>query len=103
MLERSARILSFKRLRTGELPEAYFIYFSIISMILHVYRRSVRKPEEEANPDVNGRAILKWILREIGQGGREWSDPTQNMDQSHGGCEHGNETSGSLKQWEILE
>jgi hypothetical protein len=40
-------------------------------------------------------------FREIGWGGMDWIDLAQDRDQ--GSCEHGNEPSGSIKCWEILE
>jgi hypothetical protein len=42
---------------------------------------------------------IKMDLREIEWGGMDWID----LAQDRGSCEHGNETSGSIKCWEILE
>jgi hypothetical protein len=42
-------------------------------------------------------------LRETEWGGMGWIDLTQDRDQWRGHCEHGNEPSGSIKCWEILE
>jgi hypothetical protein len=46
---------------------------------------------------------IKMDLREIGWDGMDWIDLAQDMDQRRGSCEHGNETSGSIKCWEVLE
>jgi hypothetical protein len=52
-----------------------------------------------------GRPTLRWEdsitvdLREIGWCDMDWIDLAQDRDQ----CEHGNEPSGSIKCWEILE
>jgi hypothetical protein len=42
-------------------------------------------------------------LRETGWDVMDWIDLTQDKDQWEGSCEHGNEPSGSIKCWEILE
>jgi hypothetical protein len=42
-------------------------------------------------------------LRETGRIGVGWIDVAQDTDQLEVSCEHGNETSGSIKCWEILE
>jgi hypothetical protein len=44
-------------------------------------------------------------LREIGLSVRDWTDVIQNRDQGpvEGSFEHGNEISGFIKRWEILE
>jgi hypothetical protein len=42
-------------------------------------------------------------LREIGWDGVDWIDLAEDMDQWRGSCEHGNEPSGSIKCWELLE
>jgi hypothetical protein len=39
-------------------------------------------------------------LKEIGSGSMNWIDLAQDRDQS---CEHGNEVSGFIKYWEMLE
>jgi hypothetical protein len=41
-------------------------------------------------------------LREIGWGGMDWIDLAQDRNQWMT-CEHGNEPSGSIKYWEVLE
>jgi hypothetical protein len=33
----------------------------------------------------------------------DWIDLAQDRDQWRGSCEHGNEPSGSIKWWEVLE
>jgi hypothetical protein len=56
-----------------------------------------------------GRPRHRWVdnikmnLREIGWSGMDWIDLAQNRDQWRRSCEHSNETSGSIKRWEILE
>jgi hypothetical protein len=40
-------------------------------------------------------------LREIGSGGMDWIDLAQ--DRNQGSCENGNEPSGFIKFWEVLE
>jgi hypothetical protein len=56
-----------------------------------------------------GRPRRRWednirvYLREIGWGGMDWIDLAQGRDQWRGPCEHGNEPSGCIKCWEILE
>jgi hypothetical protein len=45
-----------------------------------------------------GGGDIKMDLREIGRDGVDWSDMAQ-----EGSCEHGIETSGFLKCWEVLE
>jgi hypothetical protein len=60
------------------------------------------KPEEERPL---GRSRREWVdnnkmnLREIGWGGMDWID----LAQDRGSCKHGNEPSGSIKFWEIVE
>jgi hypothetical protein len=55
-----------------------------------------------------GRPIRRWVdnikmdLREIGCDGMVWIDVAQNG-LVEGSCEHGNELSGSIKCWEVLE
>jgi hypothetical protein len=46
---------------------------------------------------------IKMDLREIGWDGMDWIDLAQDRDTVEGSCEHGNELSGSIKCWEILE
>jgi hypothetical protein len=48
--------------------------------------------------DVGGWTILKWILE--GQDGMVWIGLVWLR---IGSCEHGNEPSGSIKCWEVLE
>jgi hypothetical protein len=42
---------------------------------------------------------IKMDLREIGWGGMDWID----LGPVEGSCEHGNEPSGSIKCWNVLE
>jgi hypothetical protein len=44
---------------------------------------------------------IKMDLREIEWGGMDWLDLAQ--EPVEGSCEHGNEPSGSVKFWEVLE
>jgi hypothetical protein len=46
---------------------------------------------------------IKMDLREIGLGGMDWIDLAQDRDKWKGSCEHGNESSGSIIFWEVLE
>jgi hypothetical protein len=46
---------------------------------------------------------IKMDLREIGWGGMDWIDLTQDRDPVEGSCEHGNEPSGFIKCWEVIE
>jgi hypothetical protein len=46
---------------------------------------------------------IKIDLREIGWDGGDWIDLAQVRDQWEGFCEGGNEPSGSIKRWEVLE
>jgi hypothetical protein len=56
-----------------------------------------------------GRSRRRWEdnirmdLREIVWGGMDWINLAQDRDPLEGSCEHGNEPSGSIKCWEILE
>jgi hypothetical protein len=53
---------------------------------------------------MNFRNKSRWVdLREIGWGGMDWIDLAQDRDQWEGSCEQGNEPSGSIKCWEVLE
>jgi hypothetical protein len=45
---------------------------------------------------------IKMDLRDIGWSGMDWIYLTHDRDQE-GSCEHGNEPSGCIKCWEILE
>jgi hypothetical protein len=51
--------------------------------------------------DVGGWTILKWILDRMGWYGLDRSVSGQGP--VEGSCEHGNELSGSIKCWELLE
>jgi hypothetical protein len=53
--------------------------------------------------DVGGLTILKWILREIGWDGVDWTDMVQDREPVEGSYEQGIEHSGCLKCWEVLE
>jgi hypothetical protein len=46
---------------------------------------------------------IRMDLRKIGWSGMDWIDLDQDRDQWRGSCEGGNEPSGSIKCWEILE
>jgi hypothetical protein len=46
---------------------------------------------------------IKMDLREIKWDGMDWIVLAQDRDQVGGSCEHGNEPSGSMKCWEVLE
>jgi hypothetical protein len=46
---------------------------------------------------------IKMDLREIGWDGVDWVDLAQDRDHWRGSCEHGDEPSGSIKCWEVLE
>jgi hypothetical protein len=56
-----------------------------------------------------GRPRHRWVnnikmdLREIGWDGIDWIDLSQDRDQVEGSYERGNEPSGSIKRWEVLE
>jgi hypothetical protein len=60
----------------------------------------VGKPERKRRRWENN---IKMDLRDIEWGGMNWIDLTQDRDQWRARCEHGNEPSGSIKCWEILE
>jgi hypothetical protein len=66
----------------------------------NAYRILVGKPEGKRPL---GRSKHRWKdnikmeLREIGWGSTDWIDLAQ------GSCEHGNEPSGSIKCWEIIQ
>jgi hypothetical protein len=67
----------------------------------NAYRILVGKPEGKRPP---GRPRRRWVddikndLREIEWDGMDWIDLAQESS-----CEHGNEFSGSIKCWEVLE
>jgi hypothetical protein len=46
---------------------------------------------------------IKIDLRPIGWDGVDWIDLAQDRDQWRALCEHGDEPSGSIKCWEVLE
>jgi hypothetical protein len=46
---------------------------------------------------------IKMDFGEIGWGGVDWIGLAQDRDSVEGSCEHGNEHSGSMKCWEVLE
>jgi hypothetical protein len=46
---------------------------------------------------------IKMDITEIGWGSMNWIDLAQNRDQWRAIVKHGNEPSGSIKCWEILE
>jgi hypothetical protein len=55
-----------------------------------------------------GRPRRRWVdnikidLKEIGWDGMDWIDLAQDRE-LEGSCEHGNESLGSIKCWEVLE
>jgi hypothetical protein len=72
----------------------------------NVYRILVGNPEGKR---ALGRPRRRWVdnierdLRETGWGGMEWIYLAQERDQVEGSCEGGNEPSGSINYWEVLE
>jgi transposase len=56
-----------------------------------------------------GRPRRRWVdniivdLREKGWDGMHWIDLAQERGPVEGSCENGNELSGSIKWWEVLE
>jgi hypothetical protein len=72
----------------------------------NAYRILVGKPEGKRPL---GRPRRKWVdnikvgFRDIGWDGKDWIDLAQDRGQWEGSCEHGNETSGSIKYWEVPE
>jgi hypothetical protein len=72
----------------------------------NAYRILVGKPEGKRSL---GRPRRRWAdniqmgLEEIGWDGMDWIDLAQGREQWMGSCEHGNEPSGSVKCWEVLE
>jgi hypothetical protein len=46
---------------------------------------------------------IKINLREIEWDGVDWINLAQDRGPVEGSCEHGNEPSGSIKSWEILD
>jgi hypothetical protein len=63
---------------------------------------SRRKETTGKTKDINGWTILKWILERY-----DWVVSTEliwlRIGTSGSSCEHGDEPSGSIKCWEILE
>jgi hypothetical protein len=46
---------------------------------------------------------IKIYLQKIGCGDMDWIELAQDRDRWRGTCECGNEPSGSIKRWEILD
>jgi hypothetical protein len=68
----------------------------------NAYRILVGRPEEKrplGTPRRRWVDNIKMDFREIDWDGIDWIDLVQNR----GSCEHGNEPSGSIKCWEVLE
>jgi hypothetical protein len=63
----------------------------------NAYRKLVRRPRCRWVENI------KMVLREIGWECMDWIDLAEDSDQWRRSCEHGNEPSGSIKCWEILE
>jgi hypothetical protein len=72
----------------------------------NAYRILVGKPERKRPL---GRPSHRWVdnikmdLRETGWDGIDWIDLAQDRYHWKGSCENGNEPSGSIKCWEVLE
>jgi hypothetical protein len=72
----------------------------------NAYTILVGKPEVKS---LLGRPRRGWVdnikmdLGEIGWEDMDWIDLVQERDQWRGSCEHGNESSGSIKCWEVFE
>jgi hypothetical protein len=66
------------------------------------YRILVGKPEGK-RPRRRWEDNIKLDLREILWGGMDCIDLALDRRPVEGSCEHGNEPSGSIKRWEILE
>jgi hypothetical protein len=60
-----------------------------------------RKRDHWEYQDVGGHTILRSILGQIGQGGKNWSGSGKRS--VAGSCEYGNEPSNSIKCWEVLK
>jgi hypothetical protein len=72
----------------------------------NAYRILLGKPElkrTRERPRCGWMDNIKMGFREIGWGGMDWIDLAQDRDQWRSLCEHGNEPSGSMKCWEVLE
>jgi hypothetical protein len=66
----------------------------------------VGRPERKRKMGRNKRRWddnIKMYLKEIGWCGMDWIHLAQDRDQWRFSCEHGNEPSGSIKCWDILE
>jgi hypothetical protein len=72
----------------------------------NAYRILMGKPEGRRPL---GRPRRRWVdnvkidLGEVGWDFVDWVDLAQDRDQWRGSCEHGNEPSGSIKFWEVIE
>jgi hypothetical protein len=62
----------------------------------------LREGDHLENPGIDGRIILKWILKKWDGGGMDWIDMTQDRDRWRT-CEHGNEPLGSIKCGEFVD
>jgi hypothetical protein len=73
----------------------------------NAYRILVEKPEGKRpleRPSHRWMVAIKIYLGEIGWGGVVWNGSIWLRTGTSGGCcEHGNEPSGSIKCWEVLE
>jgi hypothetical protein len=71
----------------------------------NAYRNLVGKPEGRrplGRPRCGWEDNIKMDLRDVGWGGMDWIDLAQDRTSGES-YEHGNELSGSIKCWEILE
>jgi hypothetical protein len=72
----------------------------------NIYRVLVGKPERKrpvGRPRFRWEDNIKMDLRETGGGGMDWIDLAQDRVPVAGYYEFGNEPSGSIKCWDILE
>jgi hypothetical protein len=70
------------------------------------YMILVGKPDGRRPLEIPRRRWLdnvKMDLRDIGWDDMDWIDLTQDNGPLEGSCEHGNERSGSIKCWQVLE
>jgi hypothetical protein len=67
----------------------------------NAYRIFVGKPEGKRQR-CRWMNNIKMVLREIGWGDKDWIYPAR-IENSEGSCEHGNEPSGSIKFWKVIE
>jgi hypothetical protein len=71
----------------------------------NAYRILLGKPEGKRQL---GRPRHWWVdnikmdLKETGRNGMDWIDLVQELGPLEGSCEHDNESSGSIKCWEVL-